>query len=193
MKLKSVLSKMVLLVTIFTSFLTQKSYCQSYTVVPVNTFFSEYRGKEEIIKKYIEAQPNLSIAQRLALFEAEMTKLKDQYRALRKTEYESKSIELSVRNSCTSKSSGGKKTCGIKYVYSPTPDLFTSQNWMRVVGTNKGTVLSHDGSTAGLKMSVAGKGKNVGTLFAVYKYRPNRVLELIESELAVIFPGTLNG
>ncbi|PJJ79725.1 hypothetical protein CLV57_2862 [Mucilaginibacter auburnensis] len=173
--------------------LTQRADAQSYLVTPVNNFFSEYRGKEEIIKKYVESRTDLNIEQRLALFQSEMNKLRDQYKASRKAEYESKSIELAVRNSCTSKSSGGKKTCGIKYVYAPIPELFTTQNWMRVVGTNKGTVISPDGSTAGLKMSVAGKGKNVGTLFAVYKYRPNRITELIETELAVIFPGSLNG
>ena len=162
------------------------AYGQVYTVRPVGDFLSDYKGKYRIILATIE-QSELPLPQRLALYEEEMTKLKTQFKTERKAEYESKSTTLSKGHSCTSGSSGGVKNCGWKCVDAPTAHLYTKADWIRVDGTNKGTKVSEDGSSACLKMTVAGEGRNHGTLHAIFKYRPESILSLIDSETRELF------
>ena len=172
------------------AFVMTSSICasaQDYSVKPLTDFLQPYKDKHRIILKAIEDRTDLTIAQKLVLYESEMSKLKEEFRAGRKAEYQSKSVELSVENSCTSESSGGVKKCGFKYVNAPNGNMYTRTDWIRVVGTNKGTEVAADGSSAGLNMTVAGKGRNAGTLFAIFRYKPESVSTLVDKETVDLF------
>lgn len=175
-----------LLLTVFMFHLASSARGQDYLVSPVENFFAEFRDKRQIIKEDVMSR-DLTLEQRLALYDNEMNKLRDSFRLRRKQEYESKYINLSVSHSCTSKSSGGKKDCGWKSVSAPIADLYTTQAWLQVKGDSKGIKAGNGGSTASIKMTVAGKGRNAGTLTATYRYRPKSVARLIEQELVAIF------
>lgn len=160
---------------------------QDYSVKPLTDFLQPYKDKHRIILKAIEDRTDLTITQKLLLYESEMSKLKEEFRTNRKTEYQSKVVELSVEHSCTSGSSGGVKKCGYKYVYAPNDNMYTRTDWIRVVGTNKGTTVAPDGSSAGLNMTVAGKGRNAGTLYSTFRYRPESISTLVDKETVDLF------
>ena len=65
--------------------------------------------------------------------------------------------------------------------------MYTRKDWIRVEGTNKGTDVSADGSSAGLNMTVAGKGKNKGTLFATFKFKPESISTIVDKETVDLF------
>jgi len=160
----------------------------SYQVRPLSYFVADYRAKFQVIKGAIDdLPPTTPIAERLALLNSEMDKLKKQFRQERVAEYESKTYSGSVLNWCTSKSSGGKKKCGTRFTYAPISDLYTTLAWCSVKGTNKGIVVDADGRRAGLKMSVAGKGKNKGTLTALFKYHPSSIQANVDREIGELF------
>lgn len=171
-------------------FVLTSSICvsaQDYSVKPLSDFLQPYKDKHRIILKAIEDRTDLSIAQKLVLYESEMSKIKEEFRAGRKVEYQSKSVNLSVNHSCTSGSSGGVKQCGYKYVYAPNSNMYTRTDWIRVEGTNKGTTVAADGSSAGLNMTVAGNNRNAGTLFAAFRYKPESIYTLVDKETVDLF------
>ena len=162
-------------------------WAQDYSVKPVTDFLQPYKDKHRIILKAIEDSTGLTIAQKLVLYESEMSILKEGFRTGRKEEYQSKSVELSVEHSCTSGSSGGVKNCYFKYIYAPNVNMYTRADWIRVEGTDKGTIVAPDGSSAGLNMTVAGKGRNAGTLYATFRYKPESVSTLVDKETINLF------
>ena len=185
MRTKNIIGKtFAVLAFILTSTLVS---AQDYSVKPLSDFMQPYKDKHRIILKAIEDRTDLTIAQKLVLYESEMSKLKEEFRSARKAEYRSKSVELSVEHSCTSGSSGGVKKCGYKYVSAPNSNMYTRTDWIRVVGTNKGTTVAADGSSAGLNMTVAGKGRNAGTLYAVFRYKPESISTLVDKETVDLF------
>ncbi|WP_207536292.1 hypothetical protein [Desertivirga arenae] len=160
---------------------------QNYSVAPLKDFLQPNKDKHRIILKAIEDRTDLTIAQKLVLYESEMSKLKEAFRTARKTEYQSKEVTLSVEKSCTSASSGGVKDCGYGTVNAPNSDMYTRTDWIKVIGTNKGTTVAPDGSSAGLKMTVAGKGRNFGTLYATFRYKPESISTLVDKETVDLF------
>ncbi|WP_353151184.1 hypothetical protein [Chryseobacterium sp.] len=163
-----------------------------YEVQPYTAYLSIFKPQYRLIFSNIEQRNDLSLSEKLKLLKEETNVLKEEFKDKRKKEYESKSVELSVKNWCTSKSSGGKKKCGYTYVDAPLAAFYTTSQWLRVEGTNKGTVVLQDGFKAGLFMSVAGKGHNEGTLYATFKYRPNYILTALEDETNNLFNLIIN-
>jgi hypothetical protein len=163
-----------------------QSATAQHEVKPITDFLPDYQAKHTIILKAVE-DTIAPLAVKLAMYERELSKLKNEFRTIRIQEYESKSISLAVRNSATSGSSGGVKKVDDKCVTAPSPDLYTKAEWMSVVGDNKGTYTSPNGNTACLKMSVAGKGTNAGILTAVFRYHPDKVLVRTERDTGDLF------
>lgn len=182
---KIVRKKIALLAFIVTNIICISA--QDYSVRPLSGFLQPYKDKHGIILKSIEDNPNLTITQKLVFYESEMSKLKEEFRSERRAEYQSKSVELSVTHSCTSGSSGGVKDCGYKYINAPNGNMYTRTDWIRVSGTNKGTTVAADGSSAGLRMTVSGSGRNAGTLHATFRYRPESISTLVDKETVDLF------
>ncbi len=160
---------------------------QDYAVQPLSNFLQTYKDKHSIILSAVEARTDLTITQKLMLYESEITKIKEEFRTSRRSEYQSKSVQLSVSHSCTSGSSGGVKNCGYKCVAAPNSNMYTRVDWIKVDGTNKGTNVAADGSSACLKMTVAGKGRNKGTLYATFRYNPDSISRLVDSDTTELF------
>lgn len=160
---------------------------QEYAVKPIESFTTEYQGKHKIILDFVESRTDLPLQQRLTLYGNELAKLKKEFGDARKVEYSGKQTALSVEHSCTKGSSGGVKDCGWKNVSAPIVHLYTKDEWISVVGTNKGTKVENDGATASLRMTRASKGRNAGTLTAIYRYRPASILSLVESDTTELF------
>jgi len=160
---------------------------QSYAVEPLSVFLQSYKEKLRIAMNAIEPRMDLTVSQKMLLYEAEVSKIKSAFRVARKEEYQSKAVELSVAKKCESSSSGGKKDCGVACVSAPAEYLYTRRDWIRVDGTNKGVTVTPDGSIACLHMTVAGRGLNEGTLYAVYRYKPGSILTLVENDVANLF------
>ncbi|AKK71883.1 MULTISPECIES: hypothetical protein [Chryseobacterium] len=176
------------------TFLTLFIMCSAqkdYEVKPYTAYLSEYKPYYTMMYSEIQ-EMNIPLSEKLKLLNDGLLNLKTKFKKDRKSEFESKSVELAVTNWCTSKSSGGKKNCGYSYVSAPSPAFYTTNGWIRVVGTNKGTSVAADGSSAGLKMTVAGKGKNKGTLYAVFKYRPDYTVKAVEDDTDKLFSLIIN-
>ena len=160
---------------------------KEYEVKPYTVYLSEYKPYYEMVYSQIESNPDLSLQEKLKRLSEEISKLKDKFRKVRKTEFESKYTKLSVSHSCTKGNPGGVKDCGYKYVSAPSPAFYTTKEWISVEGDNKGTVVSNDGSSVGLKMTRAGRGRNAGVLYAVYKYRPDYITVTVEEDTDKLF------
>jgi len=160
---------------------------QSYAVKPISDFLPEYKEKHRIILEDIEKRTDLAHAQKFVLYENDISKLKEEFRTGRLAEYESKSIRLSVQNSCSSGSNSGIKDCGSTCISAPSSDLYTKSEWIKVEGDNKGAKVSLTDSTACLRMTVAGKGRNAGTLYATFRYKPESILALTDKDTIDLF------
>ena len=160
---------------------------QEYAVKPIASFTTEYQGKHSILLNYIESRTDLNLQQRLTLYGNELNKLKNEFRSIRKLEYSDKQISLSVAHSCSKGSSGGVKDCGWNSVSAPIVHLYTTTAWISVEGTNKGTMVDESGTTASLHMTRASQGVNKGTLTAIFRYRPESILSLLEKDTTELF------
>jgi hypothetical protein len=156
-----------------------------WEVSAVKEYIGKYKDSRRIIMEAIQQRTDLSIPERLALYEQEMEKLRVLFRGERRSEFESKSVQVSQEHSCTSGSSGGRKDCGWKCATSPSPDLYTKAEWVTTSGTNKG--LSVSDSQACIKMTVAGRGRNAGSVTATFRYRPEIVARRVEDDARELF------
>lgn len=147
-----------------------------YEVPPLSNYIAEYRDKRRVILEAINAMPGNTEA-RLDEYERQIGKLRDAFRAARLAEYKAVNPERTVEKSCTSGVSGGVTNCGYACTVSPSADHYPVPETLRVEGTNKGTKIEKGGAC--LKMTVAGKGRNVGTLHVNYRFKP----EVIERRL----------
>lgn len=154
-----------------------------YQVTPLTDYLQEYKDKHRIIVQAVE-DSGLTIEEKLKLYEQEVSKIKNEFSGKRKAEYESKSIELQVGHSCTN-GSGGKKDCGWKCVSAPIEGLYVIEASVRVEGTNKGVTISE--TQACLKMTKSGRGRNAGTLFATFKYKPTFISTTVDKETIQLF------
>lgn len=167
-------------------FLTHAVIAADFDVTPTGNYLAEYKGKYVIILKTFE-QSTAPLPERLEQYEQAMNQLKEEFRNKRKQEYSKIAVNRSVSNSCTSKSSGGKKDCGWNGVTIENENMYTRPEWITVAGDSKGTRVSPDGRTASLKMTVAGKGKNKGTLTTRFVYHPDKIQILSEKDTAELF------
>lgn len=158
-----------------------------YKVKNLSDYVPKYKDKHRIVIKTIEQRTDLSLEEKLKLVVAEVNKLRKEFSTERTKEYENKEVTLSVEHSCTSESSGGKKDCKYKCVSAPAPGLVTSKDWNKVEGDNKGTTISEDRTTACLRMTVAGKGRNFGILKASFRYEPNWTAKTVQKETDQLF------
>lgn len=179
--------KKLFILSIFIIFTVLKSVGQDYLVKPISSFTTEYQGKHKIILNFIESRTDLPLQQRLTLYGNELNKLKQEFRLARKLEYSEKQISLSVRHSCSKGSNGGVKDCNWKSVSAPIRHLYTTKAWVSVVGTDKGTSVDETGTNASLHMTRARRGVNEGTLTAIFRYRPESILSLLESDTTELF------
>lgn len=165
---------------------------QSPGVKPTSDYLQDLIIRHRIIVRSIESNDSLSIDEKLEMYDSEIEKLKARYRTSRMAEYESVTIEKSLPHSCTNGVSGQTKDCGCVHIYAPSSDMYTNANMLRVVGSHNNFYPASDGSSASICMTKSGRGRNAGTLFANFQYRPNSISTLIENEVIELFRQLLN-
>lgn len=170
-----------------------KSKLKSYELKPLTDYLRFYKENHKIIVDYVEnLPPTVPIPERQRIYNSEVAKLRSQFSIERQKEYESKSVELSVAHSCTSSSSSGKN-CGWRCVDAPTTGMYTSMDGLiRVEGTAKEISVGDNPAQACIRLSVAGKGKNKGILFATFKYRTDFIISSVQSDTATLFNLVIN-
>lgn len=131
----------------------------------------------------IQKDTTLTLEQKQAKRDVEVAKLINAFQGRRRAEYEAVAVQRSVGHSCTSKTRGGRKNCGWQCVGNPAGGLYTRDDWVIVAGDNKGTH-TQGGKQACLRMTVAGKGRNAGTLTATFRYEPSHVAAMLKQESA---------
>jgi hypothetical protein len=162
-----------------------------YPVKPVTEYLAEYKDKHRIIRKAVDdsGQPP---AERIAMYEREMGKLKDQFRKIRRSDYETSSVEVIKGHSCTNGRRGEVADCGWKCAESPDKvNLYTRAEWVRWTGTVRGREVR--GTNACIKMTRAGRGMNRGGVWATFRYRPEAIKKLVEDDLVSLFTTIVAG
>jgi hypothetical protein len=145
---------------------------------------STYRDKRRVILEAIERM-DAPIPERLAVYDREMRKLRDEFTSIRRKEYASVNAPRAVEHSCTKGGSGGKKDCGWKCTTSPSPDVIPIASTIRVEETNKGTMIQ--GAGACLKMTKAGRGRNFGRLHVDYRFSPEAIERRLSDDTSQLF------
>ena len=157
-----------------------------WQVKPVASYYGKYKDARRVIIEAIQRRDDLTIPQKLALLESETNKQKAIFRTERRSEFESKSVAVTIEHSCTSSASGGTKNCGWRCATSPSPaELHTKPEWVTTSGTNKG--LSVSGDQACIKMTVSGSGRNAGSVTATFRYKPEVVNNRMQADIETLF------
>jgi hypothetical protein len=154
-----------------------------WVVKNMSDYKGVYKDKRRIILEAIDRLPqNTPMSERMAMYDREMNNLKKGFRAERLAEYQSKQVSITTGHSCTSRSSGGVKNCGWKCSAAPnTSLLYTTKEWVSYAGTVKGSRINK--AEACIKMTVAGKGQNKGSVSAAFRYQPEVVATLLNQEV----------
>ena len=176
---------LALTLSVFSSFIAQTLKSQSFVPPPASNYVGDIKTKYRIIVKDIEAR-QIPLDQKLRLIEEEVNKLKNIFKKERAKEYEKIQLTDNVLHKCRS-STGKKKNCGWASVVSPSSDLYTKKEWIRVEGDSKGTAVTPDGSKASIKMTRAGSGENKGRLIATFRYKPASIVQLVDKDMIEVF------
>ena len=164
--------------------LAQESRTSELTVPSVETYFAEYRDKHKILMRDVDAQGG-TFPERIARYEAGKKILEDDFRSRRKAEYDAAKQKVKTEHSCTSGSSGGVKDCGWKCAKAPSADAYTKAEWVAFTGPDKGrTVVA---AQACVRMKVSGRGRNAGSVTAVFRFRPAAVTAGVERDVKELF------
>lgn len=135
----------------------------------LSDYFPHYRRVKKVALEEAYRRIDLPIGERLKLFyktmDLEFRHFKDKVRPL---DYSKVKLYRSKGHSCTNGVSGRVKDCGWKCI--PRPGNLVFPHDVKVVGDSKGTKIEN--GTACIKMTVAGRGRNAGTISATFKYPP---------------------
>lgn len=155
-------------------------------VSPLTNYLTEYKVKYSIIRREVDRRDDLNVQQKQKLYDLLVEDLKNRFRKIRTVEYEAVEITVSKNHSCTNKVAGKKKNCRWKCAKSPnTANYYTQAKWVKVKGHNKGLRVTEN--RACLKMTKSGKGRNAGTVYAIFKFRPAAIPGLVDQDWIQLF------
>ena len=160
----------------------------SWEVRPINSYYGKYKDARRVIIEAIQRRDDLDVDGKLALLEQEMNKQRDKFRRERTAEFNSKVESVTQPHSCTvglTDDDNKKKDCGWKCANSPSPELYTKSEWVSTEGTIKDLQVSD--SSACIRMTRAGRGRNAGNVTAHFRYRPDVILRRVESDVESLF------
>jgi len=193
MKTKRKLNIKVL--TLLTLFLSSSIYVSAQnsststrksTVQPLSEFLESYKDKYRIISEEIESMTELSFAEKLALYDTETSKLKEDFKANRKSEYLSKTAKRAKRFTCTGTHVRNSTDCAPVTIDAPSNNMYTKTEWIKVEGSNQGKV-DLDNSSVTLRIKATGKRTYKGVLYATFKYKPENVPAIVNQETTDLF------
>lgn len=162
---------------------------QSYAVKPLSDFLETYKAKHAEISATLETRTDMNFDEKLAFYENEISKLKDEFKDNRKAEYLSKKSKRAKKTVCKGKRIRGITDCGTVYVKTPNEDMYTKKEWVRIEGDdlekNANIVIEPTGVT--LSMKVTGTREANAYVNAIFQYIPARVSEIVEKETLELF------
>jgi len=160
---------------------------RSSSVSPLSDFLETYEQKHSVISKNIEEKTTLTFDEKLLLYQNEVTKLKEDFKAKRKAEYLSKTARRAKRLTCTGTHTRNSTICEPVYIKAPNSDMYTEKDWIKVEGSgNIETTIGSDSSIS-MSMKVNGKRTNKGVVYATFKYKPESIPAIIDQEIIELF------
>lgn len=167
---------------------------QKSTVKPISDYIDIYLDKKEVISKEIKSQADISIEKKLALYEKEISLLKEKFKNDRISEYKNKTIKLAKRHMCKGMNTRGVTDCKSVSINSPNENMHTKNEWVELESesTDKGISLVVDNSSVNINMTANGKRVNKAVVYATFKYIPERITEIVNKETVYLFNEIVN-
>ena len=162
------------------------SSSRNSTVQPLSEFLETYKQKHRTISEATQNDTKLNFSEKLALYESKISKLREDFKTTRKSEYLSKTAKRAKRYTCTGTHVRNTTECATVYINSPNSDMYTTKEWVTVEGENKANI-TVDSSSVSLKMRATGKRSYKGVIYATFKYKPGNISALVDKEAAELF------
>ncbi len=164
------------------------SFAQGSSVKPLENFLEIYKNKNTVISKEIENNSDISFAEKLALYQNKISKLKEDFKTERKREYFSKNITRAKRYNCEGVHT--RKVTNCNYVIkTPNDNMYTKKEWIELKGLDqdKNIQIVTEDELPRIKMTAAGKKKIDVTVYATFKYKAENVSEMVDKETSELF------
>tara|TARA_R110002111_G_scaffold119225_2_gene182128 strand:+ start:520 stop:1098 length:579 start_codon:yes stop_codon:yes gene_type:complete len=169
-KMQHYLASLALIFTVFSTIATGQQILEPQ---PMDGYQTQYQSKWTALVANLKDRADLSFPEKLALYEREITSLKQQFGAERSKEYQSMTVTLTADHACKGRPSGTAKNCGYKCVERPNENMYTTDDWITYTGDSKGQIKNE--AKACLKLEARGSGKTEGRVSAVFKYRTSYI------------------
>ena len=157
------------------------------SVLPLSSFLKTYKEKQLTISTETKERTDLSVAEKLMLYENEISKLKESFKTSRQKEYSSKVAKRAKRLSCTGKHTRNVTKCEPVLINAPNGNMYTKKEWIEIEATKDITVVVDDNSTISLSLSATGKRTNKAVVYATYKYKPESIMPIVNQEVINLF------
>jgi hypothetical protein len=165
--------------------ITAQDNSMSKHVTPLDNYFSDYKGKYDLILKHFE-NSNEPLNVKLKSFENELDLLKNDFKAKRTKEYEAVQKSGSKGHSCTKGYSGGTKKCGQKCIADPGSEFYTKQQW--ISKSSKGALRFTPGTNkVCIYLQKSGKGRVEASVSATFRLKPILILQQVDAESKILF------
>ncbi len=187
--MKKILNSSIVLIFLLINSLSVNA--QKFSVKSLEEYSQSYKDKHTIISKEIQNNSDLSFNEKLTLYSSEISKLKEEFRKKRISEYQSKTAALAKRHKCYGTHVRKSTDCGYKYIKAPNDDMYTQEDWIEVKGIDKNQLVI-DTTSVAVKMKVNGKAKMEATIYAKFKYIPERIVAIVDQETTDLFSSMTN-
>jgi len=173
------------LALLFSVFSTMVLAQQAIEPQSMESYQTQYHAKWTSLVSELKDRADLSFPQKLALYEREITSLKDQFATERAKEYQALEVTLTADHTCRGRPSGTAKNCGFKCVERPNENMYTTDEWITYTGDSMGELKNE--AKACLKLEARGKGNEEGRVSAVFKYRTSYIEYKIAKDADALF------
>lgn len=159
---------------------------QGSLVKPLSDFLTDYKEKNHVISEEIKEMTDISFAEKLALYENKVAKIKESFKNKRKEEYLSKSITRAKRFNCEG-THVRKATKCLYEVKAPNENMYTKKDWIEIKGTDVPVSVNTDDYSTKIGMTVSGKKKIDLTVYATFKYKSESIPSMVDKDMLELF------
>ena len=181
--------KATILITLLISLISVTA--QDYAVTPLTDFLESYKEKHVVLSKEIESNAKASFAEKLAIYDSKISKIKESFKSSRKSEYLLKSVKRAKRHSCKGTRIRGITDCKAVYINAPNSNMYTKKDWVNIEtddpDKDKDIKVVIDSSSVSLNITATGTRENKAAVFAVFKYKPSVISAIVEKETSDLF------
>lgn len=185
--MKNRLKKRFLLNVVFFIIITLNVCGQDYAVTPLSDFIVAYKEKHVLLSQEIEGNKNITFAEKLALYESKIGKLRESFKSSRKSEYLLKTVKRARRQTCKGTTIRGVTKCEPVYVSAPSNNMYTLKDWVKIEGESKSVNVIVDSLSVTMTIKSTGTRINKAGFFATFKYNPKLIPAIVEKETIDLF------